>query len=219
MGKIKIAVLISGGGTNLQAIIDAIKAGKINGEIKLVISDQEDAYGLKRAKRENIQTLTILKSDFPTRREWNQEILARLHSASIDLVLLAGFMSILNEEVVKAFSNAIMNIHPALIPSFCGKGYYGKRVHQAVLDYGAKVTGVTIHFVDGGADTGPIILQEAVEVKQKDNVDSLAQRVLEVEHKLYPKAVQLFAEGKLKVKGRKVLILTQGDGSCVSFEG
>ena len=217
MGKIKIAVLISGGGTNLQAIIDAIKARKINGEIKLVISDQEDAYGLERAKRENIDTLTVLKSDFLTRREWNQEILARLQSYCIDLVLLAGFMSILNEEVVKAFSNAIMNIHPALIPSFCGKGYYGKRVHQAVLDYGAKVTGVTVHFVDEGADTGPIILQEAVEVKQEDNVESLAQRVLEIEHKLYPKAVQFFAEGKLKVEGRRVLILAQGDGSCVSF--
>lgn len=207
MGKIKIAVLISGGGTNLQAIIDAIKARKINGEIKLVISDQEDAYGLERAKRENIDTLTVLKSDFLTRRDWNQEILARLQSYCIDLVLLAGFMSILNEEVVKVFSNAIMNIHPALIPSFCGKGYYGKRVHQAVLDYGAKVTGVTVHFVDEGADTGPIILQEAVEVKQEDNVESLAQRVLEIEHKLYPKAVQFFAEGKLKVEGRKVLIL------------
>lgn len=207
MGKIRIAILISGGGTNLQAIIDAIKEEKINGEIRLVISDQKDVYGLKRAQRENIDTMTILKSDFNARKEWNEEILSRLQSYSIDLVLLAGFMSILDESIVRNFPNAIMNIHPALIPSFCGKGYFGKRVHQAVLDYGAKVTGVTIHFVDEGADTGPIILQEAIEVKQDDTVDTLAHRVLKVEHKLYPKAVQLFTEGKLRVEGRRVSII------------
>lgn len=207
MGKIRIAILISGGGTNLQAIIDAMKEEKINGEIRLVISDQKDVYGLKRAQRENIDTMTIVRSDFNTRKEWNEEILSRLQSYSIDLVLLAGFMSILDESIVRNFPNAIMNIHPALIPSFCGKGYFGKRVHQAVLDYGAKVTGVTIHFVDEGADTGPIILQEAIEVKQDDTVDTLAHRVLKIEHKLYPKAVQLFTEGKLRVEGRRVSII------------
>lgn len=207
MKKIKIAVLISGGGSNLQAIINAIKAGKINGEIKLVISDKKDVYGLERAKKEKIHNFTILQSDFSTKKQWNQAILQVLEDYKIDLVLLAGFMSILDKEIVKAFPNAIMNIHPSLIPSFCGKGYYGKKVHQAVLEYGVKVTGVSVHFVDEGADTGPIILQEAVKVKQEDTVESLAQRVLKVEHKLYPKAVQLFTQGKLKVEGRKVFIL------------
>ncbi|RBP44083.1 phosphoribosylglycinamide formyltransferase [Garciella nitratireducens] len=207
MKKIKIAVLISGGGSNLQAIINAIKAGKINGEIKLVISDKKDVYGLERAKKEEIHNFTILQSDFSTKKQWNQAILQVLEDYKIDLVLLAGFMSILDKEIVKAFPNAIMNIHPSLIPSFCGKGYYGKKVHQAVLEYGVKLTGVSVHFVDEGADTGPIILQEAVKVKQEDTVESLAQRVLKVEHKLYPKAVQLFTQGKLKVEGRKVFIL------------
>lgn len=206
MGKIRIAVLISGGGSNLQAIIDEIKKVKINGEIILVISDKADAYGLKRAEAENIETLTILKSHFESRKEWNSQILYILQNYKIDLVLLAGFMSILDEVVVKAFPNSIMNIHPALIPSFCGKGYYGQRVHQAVLDYGAKISGATVHFVDEGADTGPIILQEAVEVYQDDSVESLGERVLEVEHKIYPKAVALYAEGKIRVQGRKVVI-------------
>lgn len=206
MGKIRIAVLISGGGSNLQAIIDEINKGKINGEIQLVISDRSDAYGLKRAEQENIETLSILKSDFISRAEWNGQILYILQNYKIDLVLLAGFMSILDENVVKAFPNAIMNIHPALIPSFCGKGFYGQRVHQAVLDYGVKITGATVHFVDEGADTGPIILQEAVVVLEEDDVDSLAKRVLEVEHKIYPRAVALFTEGNLKVQGRKVVI-------------
>jgi phosphoribosylglycinamide formyltransferase-1 len=202
----RIAVLISGGGSNLQSIMDEINKGKINGEIQLVISDRKDAYGLKRAEDENIETLTILKSDFESREEWNRQVLYLLQSYKIDLVLLAGFMSILDKNIVRAFPNAIMNIHPALIPSFCGKGFYGQRVHQAVLDYGVKITGATVHFVDEGADTGPIILQEAVEVYQDDSVESLAKRVLEVEHRIFPRAVALFTEGKIEVKGRKVVI-------------
>ncbi len=209
MKRVRMAALISGGGSNLQAILDAIGDGRIHGDMVLVISDQRDAYGLERARREGIPTRTIVKSDYPSRKDWNREILSTLQEYWVELVLLAGFMSILGGEVVRHYPNAMMNIHPALIPAFSGKGYYGHRVHRAVLDYGVKVTGATVHFVDEGTDTGPIILQEVVRVHPEDDVESLAKRVLEVEHRLYPKAVELFTKGRLSVQGRKVII--QGD--------
>lgn len=209
MKRVRMAALISGGGSNLQAILDAIGDGRIHGDMVLVISDQRDVYGLERARREGIPTRTIVKSDYPSRKDWNREILSTLQEYWVELVLLAGFMSILGGEVVRHYPNAMMNIHPALIPAFSGKGYYGHRVHRAVLDYGVKVTGATVHFVDEGTDTGPIILQEVVRVHPEDDVESLAKRVLEVEHRLYPKAVELFTKGRLSVQGRKVII--QGD--------
>lgn len=202
----KLGVLISGGGTNLQALIDKIKSGYISASIEIVISNKVDAYGLERAKNHGIPTAVISKKDYMNEYEFNKAILDELEKHSVDLVILAGYLSILSPEVVDRYKNRIINIHPSLIPAFCGKGYYGERVHQAVLDYGAKVTGATVHFVDYGTDTGPIILQKPVLVQSDDDVESLAKRVLEVEHELLPKAVKLWVEDKLKIEGRKVII-------------
>ena len=156
MKRVRMAALISGGGSTLQAILDAIGDGRIHGDMVLVISDQRDVYGLERARREGIPTRTIVKSDYPSRKDWNWEILSTLQEYWVELVLLAGFMSILGGEVVRHYPNAMMNIHPALIPAFSGKGYYGHRVHRAVLDYGVKVTGATVHFVDEGRIPVPL---------------------------------------------------------------
>lgn len=205
MPKVKIGVLISGGGTNLQAIIKEIEKGNINGEIALVISDKEDAYGLERAKKYNIKALVKDKKGFEDKSEFMRAIIDELENHQIELVVLAGFMSILNEEFVGRYKNQIINVHPSLIPAFCGEGFYGERVHRAVLEYGVKVSGATVHFVDEGADTGPVILQEAVSVMDDDSIESLAGRILKVEHKLLPKAIKLFCENKLTIKGRKVM--------------
>ena len=169
---LNIGVLISGGGTNLQAIIDETKSGGINGTVKLVISNKEDAYGLERAR------LSKIKAVYETDED---KIIELLKENNIDLIVLAGYLKIITPKFVDEFRNKIINIHPSLIPSFCGKGYYGEKVHQGVIDYGAKVTGATVHFVDEGADTGTIIMQEAVNVEQDDDAKSLAKRVLEVE--------------------------------------
>lgn len=203
-----IGVLISGSGTNLQALMDAIDAGYIpDAKIAVVISNRKSAYGLERAKAHGIPAECILKKDFEDEEAFNRAILERLRFYGVDLVVLAGYLSILSPEVVRSYPNRIINIHPSLIPAFCGKGFYGEKVHRAVLDYGVKITGATVHFVDEGTDTGPIILQCPVEVKEDDDVRSLAARVLEVEHQLLPEAVRLFVEGKLAVEGRKVRIL------------
>ena len=170
---LNIGVLISGGGTNLQAIIDETKSGGINGTVKLVISNKENAYGLERAR------LSKIKAVYETDED---KIIELLKENNIDLIVLAGYLKIITPKFVDEFRNKIINIHPSLIPSFCGKGYYGEKVHQGVIDYGAKVTGATVHFVDEGADTGAIIMQEAVNVEQDDDAKSLAKRVLEVEH-------------------------------------
>ncbi|QXM05279.1 phosphoribosylglycinamide formyltransferase [Crassaminicella indica] len=206
MSKINIAVLVSGGGTNLQALIDHIENGYIDGKIEVVISSKEDAYALKRAKKHGIEGIYIGKNNYYSLKERNLKILEILEEKQIDLIVLAGYMSILDEKLVKRYKNRIMNIHPSLIPSFCGKGFYGKKVHQAVIDYGVKLTGATVHFVDEGTDTGPVILQKSVDVKDDDTVEDLAKRVLAIEHEILPMAVKLFAEGKLKVTGRKVRI-------------
>ncbi|QEK13672.1 phosphoribosylglycinamide formyltransferase [Crassaminicella thermophila] len=201
-----IAVFVSGGGTNLQAIIDNIKKGNIDGNIEVIISSKKDAYALERGKKHGIEGIYIGKNNYPNLAERTYKILEILEEKQIDLIILAGFMSILDKEIVQRYKNRIINIHPSLIPSFCGRGFYGKKVHEAVLNYGVKVTGATVHFVDEGTDTGPVILQKTVIVKDDDTVESLSKRVLEVEHEILPMAIKLFAEGKLKVEGRKVRI-------------
>ncbi|KGG80031.1 phosphoribosylglycinamide formyltransferase [Caloranaerobacter azorensis H53214] len=206
MSSVNIGVLISGGGTNLQALIDSIDKGYINGKIKVVISNRKDAYGLVRARKNLIEALYINRKEFNSDIEFDLKILDELEKRQVELVVLAGYLKVLSKEFVNRYKNRIINIHPSLIPSFCGKGYYGEKVHRAVLDYGVKITGATVHFVDEGADTGPIILQEAVFVDDNDTVDTLRERVLEIEHKLLPMAVKLFCENKLEVIGRKVII-------------
>jgi len=207
--KVKIGVLISGSGTNLQALIDNVEKGMINGEIAVVISDKKGAFGIERAKKHGIEAIEIDKKEFDDKNVFMKAIINELEKYQVELVVLAGFLSILSEDFIEKFRNRIINIHPSLIPSFCGKGFYGLRVHKAALDYGVKVSGATVHFVDEGADTGPIILQEAVKVEEDDTPESLAARILEVEHKLLPEAVRLYCEGKLVMEGRKVKIRAQ----------
>ena len=194
---VKIGVLISGGGTNLQAIIDGCENKSINGEVKVVISNKEEAYGLERARNHKITA--ICEKD-------ENKIIEILKENEVELVILAGYLKIVSPKLVNEYRNKIINIHPSLIPSFCGKGYYGEKVHQGVIDYGAKVTGATVHFVDEGADTGPIIMQKTVEVKQDDDAKKLAKRVLEVEHEILTKSISMFCENKLTVNGRRVYI-------------
>lgn len=203
---INIGVLISGSGTNLQSIVDEIEKGKISGRIRVVISNRKDAYGLIRAKKAGIEGLYIDKKKFDSEEEFNRKIIEELSKREVELVVLAGYLSILSEEFIEKYKGRIINIHPSLIPSFCGKGCYGDRVHRMVLDKGVKLTGATVHFVDEGTDTGPIILQRAVEVKEDDTVESLKERVLKVEHQLLPEAIRLFCEGRLAIEGRKVRI-------------
>jgi len=206
MSELKIAVLISGNGSNLQSLIDSIERGDIKGKIDIVISNKKDAFGLKRARKHGIDTMYIGKGLYPEADKRDEVLLKTLIDRKIDLIVLAGYLCILNEKIVKRFKNRIINIHPSLIPSFCGIGYYGEKVHRAVLDYGVKITGATVHFVDEGADTGPVIIQRAVEVDFDDTVETLSKKVLKVEHEILPLAVKLFCEGRLEVKGRKVKI-------------
>lgn len=194
---VKIGVLISGGGTNLQAVIDNCENKTINGEVKVVISNKSGAFGLQRAKNHNIKA--VFEND-------ENKIIEILKENKVDLVVLAGYLKIISPKLVNEYKNRIINIHPSLIPAFCGKGYYGEKVHQGVIDYGAKVTGATVHFVDEGADTGPIIMQKTVEVKQDDDAKKLAARVLNVEHEILTKSIAMFCENKLTVQGRRVYI-------------
>ena len=198
---LKMAVLVSGGGTNLQAIIDAIESGKItNAEISVVISNNANAYALERAKQHGIEALCVSPKSFSSREEFNQKLLETIQSYQVDLVVLAGCLVVIPEIMVKAYPNKIINIHPALIPSFCGTGYYGLKVHEGVLKRGVKVTGATVHFVDEGTDTGPIILQKAVEVHQDDTPETLQRRVMEeAEWKIMPEAINLIANHKVQV--------------------
>lgn len=205
---LKLAVLVSGGGTNLQAIIDAISAGKItNACISVVISNNANAYALERARAHGIEALCISPKDFDSREAFNQAFLDKLNSYNVDLVVLAGFLVVLPEMMIKEYTNRIVNIHPSLIPSFCGKGFYGLKVHEGVLARGVKVTGATVHFVDEGTDTGPIILQKAVEVEQGDTPEVLQRRVMEqAEWVILPKAIDLIANGKVSVEDGHVII-------------
>lgn len=203
-----IVVLVSGGGTNLQALIDAQESGKIQGgKITCVISSKPGVYALERAKNHSIKTRVIARKEFADSVEYSKAILEALNEEKADLVVYAGFMTILDELVVKAYPNRMMNVHPALIPSFCGKGYYGLRVHEEVLKKGVKLTGATVHFVTEVCDGGPIILQKAVEVQNGDTPEILQKRVMEqAEWKILPKAVSLFCEDKLTVKDGIVYI-------------
>ncbi len=205
---LKLAVLVSGGGTNLQAIIDAISAGKItNACISVVISNNANAYALERARAHGIEALCISPKYFESREAFNHAFLDKLNSYNVDLVVLAGFLVVLPEMMIKEYTNRIVNIHPSLIPSFCGKGFYGLKVHEGVLARGVKVTGATVHFVDEGTDTGPIILQKAVEVEQGDTPEVLQRRVMEqAEWVILPKAIDLIANGKVSVEDGHVII-------------
>ena len=205
---LKIAVCVSGGGTNLQAIIDAIENNVItNAEIKVVISNNQNAYALERAKNHNIEGICISPKDYENRVLFNQAFLEKLDSYEVDLVVLAGFLVVIPEEMIAKYRNRIINVHPSLIPSFCGTGYYGLKVHEGALSRGVKVTGATVHFVDEGTDTGPIILQKAVEIEQDDTPEILQRRVMEqAEWVILPKAIDLIANGKVSVLENKVLI-------------
>lgn len=201
--RLRIAVLVSGRGSNLQFIINAIERGELEAEIALVISNREDAYGLVRAKKHGIPTLFVDPKRFGSRKDYEAEIVAALKKERVELVCLAGYMLLVTPYFVNQFQGRIMNIHPALLPSFPGV-----EAQKQALDYGVKVSGVTVHFVDEGCDTGPIILQEAVRVRDDDTQQTLSARILKKEHQIYPKAISLFVRGKLKVEGRMVRILT-----------
>ncbi len=205
---LKLAVCVSGGGTNLQAIIDAIENGTItNAKISVVISNNKDVFALERATKHGIEALCISPKDYESRAEFNKAFLEKLDSYEVDLVVLAGFLVVIPEEMIAKYRNRMINIHPSLIPSFCGTGYYGLKVHEGVLSRGVKVTGATVHFVDEGTDTGPIILQKAVEVKQGDTPKDLQQRVMEeAEWIIMPKAIDLIANGKVSVIDGQVVI-------------
>ena len=205
---LNIAVLVSGGGTNLQALIDAEKRGEIqNGRITCVISSKPGVYALERAEKNGIDTVVIARADYPNIRSYTAAVTKELRARHADLVVYAGFMTILDEQIVKAFPGKMMNVHPALIPSFCGKGYYGLHVHEAALARGVKVSGATVHFVNEVCDGGPIILQKAVPVEQGDTPETLQRRIMEqAEWKILPQAVSLFCAGKLSVNGSIVTI-------------
>lgn len=205
---LRVAVLVSGGGTNLQAIIDAVKDGTItNTELVAVISNNANAYALTRAKENGIEALCISPKDYADREEFHKALLAEIQENQVDLVVLAGFLVAVPSMIVEAYPNRIINIHPSLIPSFCGTGYYGLHVHEGVLSRGVRVTGATVHFVDAGTDTGPIILQKAVEVHQGDTPEVLQRRVMEeAEWKILPAAINLIANGKVSVQDGKVII-------------
>ena len=206
---VRIAVLVSGGGTNLQALIDAQSRGELkNGRIAAVLSSRPDAYALERAARAGIPGYVVARKDFASNREMTIALVDKLRELNIGLVVLAGFLLILTGEMVAAFPNAILNVHPALIPSFCGAGYYGLHVHEAALAYGVKLTGATVHFVNEEPDGGPIVLQRAVEILEGDTPEVLQRRVMEqAEWHILPQAVSLFCEGRLCVEGRIVHIL------------
>ncbi len=209
MNKLKIGVLVSGGGTNLQAIIDACQTGNIPGEVVVVISNRKEAYALERAKKNRIEALYIDRKDFITNRDYAQRLAEEMDKREVELVCLAGFLLLIDSFFIDKYKNKIMNIHPALLPAFGGKGMYGKNVHRAVLEYGCKVSGVTVHFINEKYDQGAIILQKTVNVLDSDTVDSLSSRILEEEHKIYVQAVRLFAEKKLDIKAGKVRIIEE----------
>jgi len=205
---LKVGVLVSGGGTNLQAIIDSIENGLIdNAKIVTVVSNKKEAYALKRAEKYGIDYSCISPKEYDSRDEFNEALVDYFNEKEVDLIVLAGYLVVLGSSFIKAFTNKIINIHPSLIPSFCGDGFYGLKVHEAVLKRGVKVTGATVHFVDEGTDTGPIILQQPVFVRDDDTPEILQKRVMEeAEWKILPKAIKLFADNKLEVIDNRVYI-------------
>ncbi len=206
---LNIAVFVSGGGTNLQALIDAQDRGEIkNGKITFVLASNENAYALERAKKAGIDTAVVNRKQYESKADYDKAVLKTLDGRDIDLIVLAGFLSILGEDLVSKYNNRIINVHPSLIPLFCGDGFYGKKVHKAVLDSGMKVTGATVHFVNEITDGGAIILQKAVPIEQGDNEDILQYRVMrQAEWEILPKAVSLFCEGRIKINGNKTEII------------
>ncbi len=207
---LRLAVLVSGGGTNLQALIDRIEQGQLpEVQIAVVISSNPKAYALERAKKHGIPSVTIGKKDFSSREDFANALLERLEVSQVDLIVLAGFLLILPEQMIQKYSNRIVNVHPSLIPAFCGAGYYGLKVHEAVLARGVKVTGATVHFVDEGCDTGPIILQKAVSVEEGDTPEVLQERVMQqAEWELLPEAIRLIAENRLRIEENVVKIVS-----------
>lgn len=206
---LNIAVFVSGGGTNLQALIDAQDRGEIkNGKITFVLASNENAYAIERAKKAGIESTVVNRKAYDTKADYDKAVLKALDGRNIDLIVLAGFLSILGEDLVNEYKNRIINIHPSLIPLFCGDGFYGKKVHTAVLNSGMKVTGATAHFVNEITDGGAIILQKAVPIEQGDNEDILQYRVMrQAEWEILPKAVSLFCEGRIKINGNKAEII------------
>lgn len=201
-----IAVFASGRGSNLLAIIDAIKKGKLKARVALVVSNNSDSGALRIAKENGIEATHISRKKFSSDEEYVNSLMQELRKRNIDFIVLAGYMKKIPAEIVREYRNKILNIHPALLPAFGGQGMYGMNVHRAVIDYGVKITGVTIHIVDEEYDHGPIVFQKAIEVKDDDTPETLAERVLKVEHEVYPQIINLFAEGKVTVIGRKVII-------------
>ena len=204
----KIAVLVSAGGTNLQALIDAEKRGELgNGKISLVIASKPDVYALERAKQNDIKSIVLPRKEYDSIAKYSKALADTMEEEGTDLVVLAGFLTIFDEQVYERFPNRILNVHPALIPSFCGKGFYGLHVHEAALEKGVRVSGATVHIVTPECDAGPIVLQKAVEVKQDDTPDTLQKRIMvEAEWKILPEAVKLFCEGRITVENNKVYI-------------
>lgn len=210
---LNIAVLVSGGGTNLQALIDAEKSGKIlNGRIAAVISSRENAYAVERARKSNLPCYIVSNKDFSSQQAFDEELLRVLRQSKTDLIVLAGFLSILSKKITGEYENRIINVHPSLIPAFCGSGYYGLKVHEAALKYGVKVTGATVHFVNEVPDGGAIIFQKAVEVLEGDTPQTLQQRVMrQAEWILLPRAVSMYCQGKIRVENGKVSVLSETD--------
>ena len=206
MPQVKIGVLISGSGSNLQSIIDNIENGSINGKIEVVISNKCDAYGLERARQHNIDAVFVNQREYDDIETYNDAIIKELKNHDVELVVLAGYLKILSSNFIETYRNKIINIHPSLIPSFCGKGYYGLKVHEAAIDYGVKLSGATVHFVDENADTGPIIIQESVNVEFDDTAETLQKKILKIEHKILPLAVKYYCENRIEVIERKVKI-------------
>lgn len=203
--EIRVAVFASGGGSNFQALIDKKEEGRLHVTFAVVAGNNSKAMAFERARKHGIPTLHIAPSHFPDEKQYTEKLLAELEAYAVDLIVLAGYMKMIPLAAIRKYQNRIMNIHPALLPSFGGHGMYGKAVHQAVLDYGAKVSGITVHFVDEEYDRGPIILQETAPVLDADTADALAERVLKVEHGNYWRAVEAFAQNRIRVEGRKVI--------------
>ncbi|HUW61560.1 MAG TPA: phosphoribosylglycinamide formyltransferase [Candidatus Bathyarchaeia archaeon] len=201
----KLAVLLSGGGTTLENIFTHIETGKLDASVACVISSRHGVYGLERAKNHGVPAITIARKDFADTPSFSRAVWGEVRAHNPGLVVLAGFMSLL--DIDPAYNGKIMNVHPALIPAFCGRGMYGHHVHEAVIEHGAKISGATVHFVDAEYDHGPIIMQKAIPVLEEDTPDSLADRVQAVEREIYPRAIQLYTEGRLRIDGRRVRIL------------
>lgn len=206
MKNVKIAVMISGSGTNLQSLIDTIHTQNLGGEISLVVSNKEDAYGLTRAQKSGIENKVINRNQYESDLEYEKALINLLIESEIDLIILAGYLAFIPEKVITEYRNRIINIHPSLIPSFCGKGFYGIKVHQEAIKRGVKITGATVHFVNEEMDGGPIIIQKCIDVEFSDTAEVLQQKVLKIEHEILPLAVRLFIENRLSVIGNRVKI-------------